>query len=157
MFQRLCLRSAKFLRFTAVAAAQSANSPWPILKALLMLGGILLVTKEATAETCGHYLFKNGVPVGITAPRVVLPLQMTAEQSAPLVPLVPVCNGPGCRRQSVPLAPPAVPGIRLLTSDPAVLLRNVLISLSRSGWFPIPRSERVAAVSNAEIFRPPTA
>jgi len=157
VFQRFCHRSANFLRFTAVAAARCANSSKPVFKALLLLGGILLLTKVAAAETCGHYLYKNGAPVGVTAPRVNLPLQMTAEQSAPLAPLAPVCNGPGCRRQSVPLAPPAAPGTRLLTSDPAVLLQHLLIALSQSGWFPIPRSERVAAVSNAEIFRPPTA
>lgn len=117
----------------------------------------MVVCQEVRAETCGHYLFRNGVPVTVTAPKVNLPLQMTPASETPLTPQAPPCNGPGCRKQSVPLAPPAVPGTRLTQSDPAVLLLELLGSLQASSTLPIPRSESGAVDRSSRIFRPPMA
>lgn len=127
------------------------------LKTLLLIACIVGVSRDVRAETCGHYLYRNGVPVSVTAPKVTLPLQMTpAEQTAP-APQAPPCNGPGCRRQSVPLSPPAAPGTRLLQSDPAVLLQDLLKLLQASATLPIPRSDDVAVSRSSSIFRPPMA
>jgi hypothetical protein len=127
------------------------------LKTLLLIACIVGVSRDARAETCGHYLYRNGVPVSVTAPKVTLPLQMTpAEQTAP-APQAPPCNGPGCRRQSVPLSPPAAPGTRLLQSDPAVLLQDLLKLLQASATLPIPRSDDAAVSRSSSIFRPPMA
>ena len=125
---------------------------------LLMCCAVMLNGATAQADTCGHYLFKNGVPVStVTAPKVTLPLQMTPDHSAPLMPVAPPCHGPGCKNQSTPLAPPAAPSLRLTQSDPAVLLQGLLVSLDRSRSFPLPHSEFAVTVLNAEIFRPPAA
>lgn len=127
------------------------------LKCLLLIACILGLSRDGRADTCGHYLYRNGVPVSVTAPKVTLPLQMTpAEQTAP-APQAPPCNGPGCRRQSVPLSPPAAPGTRLLQSDPAVLLQDLLKLLQACATLPIPRSDDVAVSHSCSIFRPPMA
>lgn len=127
------------------------------LRTLLLLACLVAVSQEVQAETCGHYLFRNGVPVTVSAPKVNLPLQMTPGSETPLTPQAPPCNGPGCRQQSVPLAPPAVPGTRLTQSDPAALLLELLGALQASSTLPIPRSESGAVDRSLGIFRPPTA
>ncbi len=125
---------------------------------LLVCCAVILSSATVQADSCGHYLFRNGVPVStVTAPKATLPLQMTPDHSAPLMPVAPPCHGPGCRNQSTPLAPPAAPSLRLTQSDPAVLLQGLLVLLNRSRLFPLPHSEFAVTVLNAEIFRPPAA
>lgn len=128
-----------------------------VFRLLLLCVCVWSVSQESRAETCGHYLFRNGVPVGVTAPKVTLPLQMTPAEHPPLAPQAPPCNGPGCRRQSVPLAPPATPGTRLLQSDPAVLLQALLQAPRPASLLPVPRSESGAVDRSSDIFRPPAA
>jgi len=112
------------------------------------------------AETCGHYLFRNGLPVGSS------PIQMsgnpvdsldTSVPSAPSrSPWIPApCNGPGCRQNSIPLsAPPATP-VASVASEFAAILQLLVLRDGSAGAHLLPVSEDGHLFQSQPVFRPP--
>jgi hypothetical protein len=115
----------------------------------------ILSTPAVRASTCGHYLYRNGKPVAQhdSMPQAV---PQTADQSAPIAPFTP-CDGPGCRRSSLPLELPPVTTRMTTQSRVAALLQEILAQAGSPFASVLPSSEYGEFHEAQGIFRPPTA
>ncbi|MFM7056215.1 MAG: hypothetical protein ACKO2P_04755 [Planctomycetota bacterium] len=148
---------------TAPADLQPCRSrtccPQFVWVVLCVVVAFVALGNAGRAETCGHYLFRNGQPVaGFHAtshsPHAAVPVQ--PQRQLPFPPPVP-CNGPGCRKQSAPMFPvPAAP-VTHAGTDPAAILNLLLSAQPSVDSLNSPQSERGELWVAAEIFRPPTA
>ena len=136
-------------------------------RSVLMLSGLLVWmiagAAAARAETCGHYLFRNGQPVShastAAADHAAQAAATRHAEQYPLLPRLPrlPCSGPGCQKQSAPMMPaPAAPSASA-ERDPAAILNALLSTAGNSGSSCAPQSERGEVRLPAKIFRPPAA
>lgn len=114
---------------------------------------------EAIAETCGHYLFRNGHPVSISdrladaGPDAGGGVSAKTGTRDPWQPEP--CEGPGCRQHSIPLsAPPTVP-LGTTASDLAALLPYLRQSDPLAAGSLLPESETGHFYQSEPVFRPP--
>ncbi len=133
----------------------------------LQVVGVCLVlcfcTSAARAETCGHYLFRNGVPVGMphaeasrTAP-VDWQTLAVAGTEVPQKSSQTPCHGPGCRQRTTPDWPGSVPATLSLETDPAMLTAGLQLFDDAAGGLLLPKSERGSRFYPTLVFRPPAA
>ncbi|MGV2338962.1 MAG UNVERIFIED_CONTAM: hypothetical protein LVR18_34765 [Planctomycetaceae bacterium] len=109
-------------------------------------------------------------PAGITSSKMASPLSdliiprtpaaitvaTRHHQQLPVLPKAP-CNGPGCRKQTLPLAPPPAAPASVTASDPAVLLDSLLSANTCVDGIVSTQSETGEHWVASEVFRPPTA
>lgn len=139
---------------------------------LAVMFGVLVVGQVVKAETCGHYLFRNGLPVSVqghsVVPEVIPVVELGSDQRLLSNVLYPEnvegqtphklpCNSPSCRGQSTPLAPSPVPTTLTRHTDPALLLAEILVNKSVLGPSALPESDSGEYFIPAGIFRPPQA
>lgn len=117
----------------------------------------------ARAETCGHYLFRNGVPVGMphaeaarTAPVDSQTMALAGTQDAQKPSRTP-CHGPGCRKRTTPDWPGSVPATLSVETDPAMLTAGLQLCDDAAGGLLLPKSERGSRFYPTLVFRPPAA
>ncbi len=126
----------------------------------VVLGSSVTGLQSLQAETCGHYLYRNGQPVAQHHGQMMVPDQQSEENlavpEATKNPFAP-CNGPHCRSNSNPLLPAQAPASMTQSTDPAVLLDALLSLMSSSDMTSLPASERGARYQAMSIFRPPCA
>lgn len=125
----------------------------------VLLGSSVFGLQSVQAETCGHYLYRNGQPVAQHHRQMVTDQEREESLAAPEAtknPFAP-CNGPHCRSNSNPLLPAQAPASMTQSTDPAVLLDALLSLMSSSDMTSLPASERGAHYQAMSIFRPPCA
>lgn len=124
----------------------------------VLLGSSVTGLQSLQAETCGHYLYRNGQPVAQHHGQMMVPDQERQESlavpEATKNPFAP-CNGPHCRSNSNPLLPSPAPASMTQSTDPAVLLDALLSLVSTSDMTSLPASERGTHYQAMSIFRPP--
>lgn len=132
-----------------------------VVTSVIVIAALVLSADGVIASTCGHYLYRNGKPVNEhNSPMgaVEFGVELAAEYVQPIRSHAPMpCKGPGCKGQSIPLAPLSAPASVSRTLDPAALLDDLL---SRDGIpqsFLHPHSERGEFYQAARLFRPPCA
>jgi len=138
------------------------RSLWFFVQAGLVLAALLAGSRSAKAESCGHYLFRNGVPVMVapsaTAHNPNLPFHQPANllqsPGVPSLPAVP-CSGPGCRNRSLPTLPGSFPVTLAETTDPAILATCLPVCGIADESTAVPQSERIDLFPSNRIFRPP--
>jgi hypothetical protein len=115
----------------------------------------------ARAETCGHYLFRNGVPVSMehaetsrNVPADGHTLASAGTQDAPKSSQTP-CHGPGCRQRTIPDWPGSVPVTLSVETDPAMLTAGLQLCGGAAGGLLWPESERGSRFYPMLVFRPP--
>lgn len=148
--------------FPPVRTLYFQRSLWFFVQAVAFLSSVFAFSKVATAESCGHYLFRNGVPVNMASVGAdhdaTMPFQQRAEwlQDAgfPASPDVP-CNGPGCKNRSKPMLPGSSPVTLSVTTDPAILASRLMMANSSDEATAIPQSETGDVFRPLTIFRPP--
>jgi hypothetical protein len=116
---------------------------------------VIANSSPAQAETCGHYLFRNGRPVHSQATTGQSPdTTATDALAAPGLPIEP-CQGLGCREHSIPLSVPAPVSAELI-ERPADAILQILASFGEGyqGWI-LPESETGELMIAPGIFRPP--
>ncbi|MBL8811392.1 MAG: hypothetical protein JNM43_14565 [Planctomycetaceae bacterium] len=150
---RFCLHN-----LTAVSGRCSASIRRLWVCLAVLLGSLMTGLPSVQAETCGHYLYRNGKPVAQHHGQMVAPeelskdgLAVPQETKNPFAP----CNGPHCRSNSNPLLPAPVPTSMTQSTDPAVLLEALLSLMSDGDMTSLPASERGAHYQAMSIFRPP--
>jgi hypothetical protein len=138
------------------------RSLWFFVQVVAFLAPLFAFNSAASAESCGHYLFRNGVPVHlVSAPDVhnlVMPFQhQTAQiQDAGVpAPRHAPCNGPGCKNRSKPMLPGSSPVTLSVTTDPAILATHLLMCGCLDETTAIPQSEKGDVFRSPTIFRPP--
>lgn len=138
---------------------QSATRCLRRVLAVCIVWFVTSVQTTAVAETCGHYLYRNGQPVDATKGLALsgTPLAdsvdgLTGRQN-PWQPKP--CNGPGCRQHSIPLSAPPIAPVTTAASEFALLfqimLQNALTIPER--W--LPASESGHFYLSQPLFRPP--
>ena len=138
------------------------RSLWFIVQVLAFLAPLFAFNGTARADSCGHYLFRNGVPVHlVSAPdphNLVMPFQHQPAQikhaTVPARPHTP-CNGPGCKNRSKPMLPGSSPVTLSVTTDPAILATHLLLCGCLDEATAIPQSEKGDVFRSPTIFRPP--
>lgn len=118
---------------------------------------VICQSRVVQAETCGHYLFKNGQPVaGLHSATFAQPTATATrpEQRLPVAPTVP-CSGPNCRKQTTPLLPAPAAPTTSAASDPVAILHLLLSAQCCVDGLIAPQSERGEFWMAAEVFRPP--
>ena len=128
------------------------------LMSLLLAG-----SQSARGETCGHYLYRNGQPVGHSVTSSAENAAAAAAASVrhteqfPLLPQTPrlPCNGPGCQKQSAPLMPAPSAPLTSVERDPAAILNALLSAPGCSCTVCAPQSESGEVRLPSQIFRPP--
>jgi hypothetical protein len=119
---------------------------------------LVFANRAAQAETCGHYLYRNGKPVvGVHNPAHADAIAAAARhnETRPAAPKLP-CSGPGCRKQAPPLLPaPAAPSSSV-ANDHLAILEKLLSAQMCLDSLSAPQSERGAVWIAGEVFRPPT-
>ena len=164
--------SPSFTGFSVTAVLPyPANSTLGVQRSGLFMRGLLWLgvavvatmwTETATASTCGHYLYRNGKPVGNheTNMQSVNPTA-TAGNSAQNSPIeLPVrrCSGPNCSENPTPLAPvPPAPVHLIRGFDQMAILESLSRPPVTRDAIEIPESERGARFEPSTIFRPPAA
>lgn len=155
------VRPPAFMQLPPTTLLQTA-SPFLCSRFVIGLSCIVflgLLGPDVHAETCGNYLFKNGQPVSVSHKFSHADTTAAAtrhQQQLPALPKAP-CNGPGCRKQSVPLAPPPVAPVSVTASDPAAILDFLLSANTCVDGIVSPQSEKGEHWVAKEVFRPPTA
>lgn len=141
---------------SVLAAAHRMRRPLAVLVVWLVAG----LNSSLQAESCGHYLFRNGQPVGTN--QGVTSHRMDSEQAIngllPSVdsPWIPApCNGPGCRRHSIPLTPQPVAPVISAASEFAAILQMLNVSEVPAGAHLLPVSEDGHFYLSQPVFRPP--
>jgi hypothetical protein len=138
-----------------VLRRRSLPKPADFAVIVILVLAWILSTPAVRASTCGHYLYRNGKPVAHhdSLPQAVA---QTADQSAPMLPISP-CDGPGCRRSSVPLELPPVTTRMTTQSRVAALLQEILAQAGPRPGSVLPESEDGEFHEAQGIFRPPAA
>jgi len=135
-----------------------------VLYALQVAGVCMMLffgTSTARAETCGHYLFRNGVPVGMPhaeASRTAAVDWQTLAVAGIQVPQKSSqtpCHGPGCRQRKTPDWPGSVPATLSVETDPAMLTAGLRLCDDTAGGLLLPKSERGTRFYPTLVFRPP--
>lgn len=147
--------------FRAFAARRFA-----LRTALMVFGsltGLFVGGGVVRGETCGHYLFRNGQPVGHSlttdAEATAAAFASRHAERTPLLPRVPrlPCSGPGCQKQSVPMMPAPVFPSATPERDPAAILDALLSPAEIWRGSCVPQSEFGEVRLPTPIFRPPAA
>lgn len=134
-----------------------------VLKAVGFCLVLCVGSAVARAETCGHYLFRNGVPVSMEHSKAsrdasadwhTQTLAPAGTQNAPKSSQTP-CHGPGCRQRTIPDWPNSVPVTLSVESDPAMLTAGLQLCGDAVGGLLWPESERGSRFYPMLVFRPP--
>lgn len=118
------------------------------------------IDSSAFAETCGHYLFRNGHPVGADNAMVTGTFDSGSDLGVALIPAdspwsPAPCDGPGCRQNSIPLsAPPATP-VTSAASEFAALVQLLNVCDGAAQTHALPVSEDGHFFLSQPVFRPP--
>ncbi len=131
---------------------------WHVL-AVCVLWFVTSTHTAVMAESCGHYLFRNGLPVdgskglALSGHAPVDSEYASNDSQNPWQPKP--CEGLGCRQHSIPLSAPPVSPVTTAASEFATLLQNLqqndltvpgqLLPVSESGHFYL----------SQPVFRPP--
>ncbi len=141
---------------SALSAAHRMCRPLAVLIVWLVAG----LNSSVQAESCGHYLFRNGQPVGasqgVTAHR--MDSEQTMHELLPSMesPWIPApCNGHGCRRNSIPLSSPPVAPVMSAASEFAAIIQKLTVNEVPAGMHPLPVSEDGHFYLSQPVFRPP--
>lgn len=148
----------RLLPTTSLSNASRAITP-RLAVGLLCVVFFGFLGRDARAETCGHYLFKNGQPVAgsdrsLNADAIAAATRH--QQHLPALPKAP-CDGPGCRKQTLPLVPPPAAPLSVTASDPAAILDVLLSANTCVDSMASFQSETGAHWVASEVFRPPAA
>lgn len=116
---------------------------------------VIANSSNAHAETCGHYLFKNGRPVQSQTMMGQNPEDNATDAlAAPGLPVEP-CQGLGCREHSIPLSVPAPVSAELI-ERPADAILQIFASFGEGHQeWRLPESETGELMIAPGIFRPP--
>lgn len=136
----------------------ATRCPWQVL-AVCVLWFVASTQTVAMAESCGHYLFRNGVPVDGSQGLDFFghsPVDSEDALTGSKNPWQPEpCDGLGCRQHSIPLSAPTGGPVTTAASEFATLLQDLhqndltvpgqLLPVSESGHFYL----------SQPVFRPP--
>jgi hypothetical protein len=140
---------------------QSASrSLWRVL-AVCIFWIVTSLQTSAVAETCGHYLFRNGHPVDASK-GLVLSEQARVDSvdalSGSQNPWQPgPCNGLGCRQHSIPLSAPPIGPVTTAASEFGMLFQSMLKNDLKTSERWLPASETGHFNLPQPVFRPPIA
>ena len=119
---------------------------------------VALVWSSTASASCGNYLYRNGKQVTDSSFSMNDHNDNHASGKTPAGMPVPLCHGPNCSGNPIPLAPvPVAPTNLIRGFDQATILESLADSTSPSGAVEIPESERGARFVPSSIFRPPAA
>lgn len=150
-----------------IKTPQLQRSLWFFVQVVAFLAPLFALNNAARAESCGHYLFRNGVPVQLVsaadahsshAHSLVMPFQYQAARTHNAgvpTPRNAPCNGPGCKNRSKPTLPGSSPVTLSVTTDPAILASHLLMCGCLDEATAVLQSEKGGLLFANTIFRPP--
>lgn len=136
----------------------AARCLWQVL-AVCVLWFVTSTQTTVMAETCGHYLFRNGLPVDGSKGLALsghAPLDSENALTDSQNPWQPEpCNGLGCRQHSIPLSAPAGGLVTTVASEFATLLQDLYQNDLTVPGHLLPVSESGHFYLSQPVFRPP--